>query len=350
VILDANVEPRPDVISLADEAAEGPMAVFRGIAAACEASLVADRPEDRCPMAPFMAEKVHDAINGNDNGKRQMLEGVFNYYSSQKDVPCAGVMMSCMSWIMKGGGPKPAGCNSKIGHYIEAHMQQTGSGSTLQLSDAVTLDSNLQLSDAVTLDREDHEETERASARVAAASASKTVVQHGQHPYTESARDHLGFAGIFSVVALDTHGRLTEPALIQWWKDAAIRFTVGLGRATQYAVGVSIWPAIATPVPPAGDSKLTPLVIGNLRDLQTSYLATQRMKQGFPQGHLLTFQGYGHGILGGSKANKAAEDACYKHVEDYLFHGILPRDGTNCLVITTAKVSEADAERQAPSC
>jgi len=340
LILDGNVEPRPDVVSLADEGAEGPMAVFRGIAAACEASLVSENKDDVCPMAPFMAEKVQATINGQNAIKKALLNEAWNAYSGQKDVPCAAVMMSCMSFIIN-GGPKPAGCNNRLGALIEKYLP-----ASLVSSDQPSI---LQLNDI--FDKKDQIQPKPVYAVLADVKAVR-YQKHAQQPkYMESnPEDHFGMAAIMAVSAMDIHGRMTEEGIIKWWKDAGSRFTMGLGRALFFAMGVSIWPAVATPVPPAGDPDLKPLIIGNLRDLQTSYLATQRMKQGFPKGRLLTYQGYGHCLGPGYGDNMAAEASCLKHVEDYLYEGKLPEDGSTCAVITTAKVGKADAERQVDMC
>jgi len=336
LILDGNVEPRPDVISLADEGAEGPMAVFRGIAAACEASLVSDTPEDVCPMAPFMAEKVHKAMRGKNKVVASLVSGVWSSMSGDKDVPCSAVMMSCMSFILK-GGPKPAGCSNALGDRIEQALGQASSISTLQIKEM--------------FDELEHNRTKPVSAVLADVIVERDD-EHDQEPkYSESVpQDNFGMANIMAVTAMDTHGRLTEEGVIKWWKDAESRFTMGLGRALFFALGVSIWPAVPTPVPPAGDSALKPLIIGNLRDLQTSYLATQRMKQGFPQGHLLTYQGYGHCLGPGWGENMAAEQSCVKHVKAYLHEGVLPEDGSTCAVITTARVGKRYAEGLAAHC
>lgn len=335
LILDGNVEPRPDVISLADEGAEGPMAVFRGIAAACEASLTSEDPEEVCPMAPFMAEKVQAAMKDRGSIKAALLGRVWGSFSGQKDVPCSSVMMSCMSFIMKGGS-KPAGCNNALGNKIEQALGKPGM-SLFELNQMF-----------------DDDEPKRKEP-VSAISTDVEVVRQTEYDhlpkYAEYVpRDSFGMAEIMAVTAMDTHGRLTEEGVIKWWKDAGSRFTMGLSRALFFGLGVSIWPAVPTPVPPAGDSKLKPLIIGNLRDLQTSYLATQRMKQGFPQGRLLTYQGYGHCLGPGWGDNMAAEKSCLKHVHAYLYDDILPEDGSTCAVITTAQVSKRHAEAMAQTC
>jgi len=311
LILDSNNDPRPDIHTIAEEDPMGPMAVFRGITAACEATLTADDKKDVCPLAPFMAEKLHKVVNGNDK-KMLLVKQLFNMYATQKDVPCSAVMISCMSWVIK-GGPKPAGCNTSWGARMERHVN---------LIEAASSD------------------------------AFKVNMQDGQRDDAHSGSgDRHGLAAIYGIRAVDTHGRLTEEGVITWWKDAVGKYTFGLELGLLTAIGIGIWPALATPVPPNGDAALEPLLVGNLRDYQTSYVATQRMKQGFPQGHLLTYQGYGHGLqAGATHANSDAEADCFKHVEMYLFNGTLPEDGTTCAVLTTAKVSEAEAIKLAPKC
>merc|ERR1712107_215249 len=61
--------------------------------------------------------------------------------------------------------------------------------------------------------------------------------------------------------------------------------------------GIDSWPAMPRPHPPVGSPLVAPLIIGNLFDGQTPYQNAQSMLMAFPNGELMTWQGYGHGFL-----------------------------------------------------
>lgn len=302
MILDGNMDPRPDVLSFADEVAWGSMAVFRGIAAACEASVGFNKTvDDICPLAPFMAQKIEAAVTGEDKQKAYIINGLFDMWSREQDVPCAPNMMSCMGWLTSTDcqSCRPRGCQLEMPS-TSSLTQMTGSLDGLR------------------------------------------------------SPDRFNMAMPFAVLGVDVHGRLTEEDIISWWSSAKTRYIFGLWRALWVAIGVSAWPALPRPIPPTGDSKLRPLIIGNLRDLQTSFIASQMVKQGFPQGHLLTYQGYGHGVLpleawsaeSARAQNYGAYVQCHKLSLTYLLTGALPDDGQTCSVAFNAKVTENEAMSQ----
>mmetsp|Transcript_95646 Transcript_95646/g.270683 ORF Transcript_95646/g.270683 Transcript_95646/m.270683 type:complete len:663 (+) Transcript_95646:90-2078(+) len=312
LILDGNTHPKPDVDMYVEEASWGPQAVFRGISAACEHSLTEPLSEDeKCPMAPFMAEKFSRMIRGNDTAAAYIADRAFNMMSTQPDVTCSAAMLSCLGWLQRVAdtpeGSKtsglPTGCPPVV----------LGLASPL--------------------------------------------VDNSVDPN----EDRFGLAEIFSVVALDVAGRWTEDGLISWWRKAKEDRIVGLSRSLIYGLGLGVWPAIPRPIPPIGSVDVAPLVMGNLRDLQTSYDATQDMRSAFPRGRLLTYQGYGHGMsllpedvtasieasmVSGSlpKTNLASRYACTGIIWNYITKGTLPIDGETCAVATTANVGEKAAE------
>ena len=63
-------------------------------------------------------------------------------------------------------------------------------------------------------------------------------------------------------------------------------------------VAISTMPKLPRPVPMYGSAldRVTPLVIGEFHDPATTYTAAQVMKDLFPNGALLSWQGYHHGL------------------------------------------------------
>lgn len=58
--------------------------------------------------------------------------------------------------------------------------------------------------------------------------------------------------------------------------------------------GLMLWPAKATPVAYGWRTGVRPLIVGNLYDGATPMEASKWMRNAFPDGALLTWQGIGH--------------------------------------------------------
>ncbi|CAB9527917.1 Secreted [Seminavis robusta] len=69
------------------------------------------------------------------------------------------------------------------------------------------------------------------------------------------------------------------------------------------------WPK-AVPLPPAGNTFATGILVGQLYDSATPYTWTQEMKMAFPNTHLLTSQSLFHGL-------GDADPDCQRHVKEY---------------------------------
>jgi hypothetical protein len=82
------------------------------------------------------------------------------------------------------------------------------------------------------------------------------------------------------------------------------------------------------------------LVIGNLHDAQTDYVGAQRVRASYPDGALMTWQGYGHCLVGDKllphsdqqsrQQNEIALKKCRGQAARYLSSGELPADGHIC--------------------
>ena len=126
---------------------------------------------------------------------------------------------------------------------------------------------------------------------------------------------------------------------------------------------MSTWPAYARPVPPVADGGIKAVIIGNLHDPNTAYENAQLLKRNFPDGYLVTWQGYGHCLIvpkhgrdlmkayNQSKANHTlpaytnavAKYACMSKILTYLETGEGILDGHTCLMPEPLKLGSAAA-------
>lgn len=134
---------------------------------------------------------------------------------------------------------------------------------------------------------------------------------------------------LLAVAGVDNAGRWTEQQFMHWWRKATSAQPLGLQlRALTMVVGAAVWPVQGRPTPPLGDTKLTPLIIGNMYDPRTAYHNAQNMNVRFPRGTLITWQGFGHGfqMVSGRSLQDAAKRDCFKRiVTDYLRTGVPPK-------------------------
>lgn len=174
-----------------------------------------------------------------------------------------------------------------------------------------------------------------------------------------SGRDFYMMAMQSSVLGLDMSGRLSEESFMQWWRKTKEASPIGVAWALNWAVGLGSWPALPRPMPPIGRDGVKPLVIGNLHDAQTPYKSAQSMRVAFPDGRLMTWQGYGHCLRMPYNAtailkryeeevrdgqpptytDEVGKLLCSKIAFDYLATGQLPKDGHTCKVAQPVRTS-----------
>jgi len=85
--------------------------------------------------------------------------------------------------------------------------------------------------------------------------------------------------------------------------------------------------------PGIGSGKVQPLVIGVLEDVATPFKWSQQMKLAFPNSHMMTWQGYHHGMPSFFEVfekDPTGVDPCMKLIRNYVYTGILPRNGITC--------------------
>jgi hypothetical protein len=106
----------------------------------------------------------------------------------------------------------------------------------------------------------------------------------------------MGLESIGQVLGVDYAGHFTEQSFLQWWQVIHKTQPLGISRSLLLAMAVDVWPVLPRPHPTVGSPVVAPLIIGNLFDPQTPYQNAQGMLEAFPQGQLMTWQGYGHGL------------------------------------------------------
>jgi hypothetical protein len=144
------------------------------------------------------------------------------------------------------------------------------------------------------------------------------------------------------VRALDIAGRLNPHLLAQFFAELGRRHPLGVQGATNILY-IASSPMLPRPTPPFGSPIVQPLIVGTLNDPATTYAAAQDMAAFFPQGRLLTWQGFLHGFkivdappdLEHAKRTRFENGGigayvCTQLVKRYLLTGHLPRDGTVC--------------------
>ncbi|CAK9055256.1 Serine protease Hip1 (Hydrolase important for pathogenesis 1) (Serine hydrolase Hip1) [Durusdinium trenchii] len=188
--------------------------------------------------------------------------------------------------------------------------------------------------------------------------------------------DHFGLGMQALVMATDSSGRLNEEEFIVWWRKASASslrrtarpsdesYPIGILWSINWMVAMSTWPSYSRPVPPAGASGVPAVIIGNLHDPQTAFESAQLLRRSFPEGYLVTWQGYGHCFkvyqhgsellkeYNRSKAmgalpaytNGVGKYACMSKVLSYLQtgHGLV--DGHTCLVSEPLRLGRAAVE------
>ncbi|EOD06057.1 hypothetical protein EMIHUDRAFT_121369 [Emiliania huxleyi CCMP1516] len=143
------------------------------------------------------------------------------------------------------------------------------------------------------------------------------------------------------VRAVDIKGRLSPPALARLWEEMKRLHPLGAMGDTNYH-DIAVQPNLPRPTPPKGRSfdHLTPLIIGQFGDPATVYSGAQMMQRMFPNGVLLSWQGYKHGLPTDPFTDDPNKDEyynagmgaqeCYGKVGAYLETGVLPKNGDVC--------------------
>jgi len=290
LILDANVDPNPDVASMGTSMAKGVSSVWRSFTTACDLTLMENRSADElCPAAPLAESKFMQMIQEGEDVERaaRVMSLVYDAVgTSVVSSAKAAVALLCVESLWRGGT-------------LDICMQPDGNSSASNNNNFVN--------------------------------------------------------GLRAMIfGTDVAGSFHEEAYVQWWKETKAEQPVGLPNAVGWTASFSTWPGSARPVPPLGRSGVKPLIVGNLHDPRTDYSNTQAVRQAFPEGSLMTWQGYGHCLSPileqtGPElletyetamaqeqlppyTNAMARYACVSLIMNYLDTGILPLDGHTCLV------------------
>ena len=96
--------------------------------------------------------------------------------------------------------------------------------------------------------------------------------------------------------------------------------------ARDWTQSLFAWPAAPAPQVMGSRQDVKALVIGNSYDPATPFYNAKRMRDKFPNGVLVTYQGGGHGVQPTSPGGKY----CKALVDNFLQTGQLPLDGTVC--------------------
>eukprot|EP00438_Fugacium_kawagutii_P028533 Skav222530 [mRNA] locus=scaffold2875:91541:93488:+ [translate_table: standard] len=237
VVMDGVVNPMPDVSARADSFTSGIESVWNGLVKDCEVSLVRNVSRDAiCPSAPATGTKTIKVLQGPDKYQAAVLLRLIQTTVFKYPEFFGPGTMACVQQFYSG-------------------KQVMGCDQTLTFVEAL-------------------------------ASRSSRSTSRGE--------DHFSMGMQAMVMGTDTSGRLNEEEVITWWKRTKEMDPIGVTWATGWMTMMSTWPAYARPVPPVGDPNLRPVIIGNLHDPNTAYENAQKMKKFFPEGYLVTWQGYGH--------------------------------------------------------
>lgn len=311
LILDGNVAISNEIRNGADTWALGLEHVWNGLAFGCNAdyflrggdareSLPAD---DLCATTPYPTQKILDLVATAErdtaiHAVRMIrhgldLKGVGGAdYVNGLGVPVGSMIMACVESLHRSGDFSGPGCC-----YVPG------------VPEAVSVDDILNLP-------EEYDPGPRSANQIAA-----------------------------QVRAVDMHGRLSPPDLADLWRELQSAHPLGYTRA-YLVISVASMPNLPRPVPTYASAldSVKPLIIGEFHDPATSYTGSQLMKDFFPNGALLSWQGYRHGLP--SKATSASLDEpessvgfmggghgayeCNSILNDYLETGTLPANGHTC--------------------
>eukprot|EP00931_Biecheleriopsis_adriatica_P085241 TRINITY_DN5956_c0_g1_i2.p1 TRINITY_DN5956_c0_g1~~TRINITY_DN5956_c0_g1_i2.p1 ORF type:complete len:719 (-),score=109.83 TRINITY_DN5956_c0_g1_i2:449-2605(-) len=266
LLLDGAMPPQFHTLDQGTQHAKGLNSVWNGLAAACEdAPSAFVNASEACPAAPGVTGKVLEMIERGDSRGLAVYGMILeNMLSIQTEQPInvAAVLMACIQ--AEYSNTSVAGC--------PLHNTSFDWGGARQLV--------------------------------------YNVPASVPSPHTDYF--NLGING--AVLGLDVAGRPNEEEFIHWWEETLAAYPLSTSWAIGWVVAQATWPAIPAPVPPLGSTTVKPMIVGNLHDPRTAYDSAQRLKDVFPQGSLVTWQGYGHTTIG-PRDSAAAVDAYTREVE-----------------------------------
>jgi len=151
---------------------------------------------------------------------------------------------------------------------------------------------------------------------------------------------------VVNVRSVDMQGRLNPDDLTRLWSALKQKHPLGFLRASNI-LSIAVAPNVPRPTPPYGSSldAMRPLIIGNFNDPATTYDASQAMHTNFPNGALLSWQGYQHGLPMTSMAELAqvldqgflpftwggvGAVECVQKLMNYIKTKELPHNGDTC--------------------
>lgn len=296
MVVDGVIPPDGELDSFLHADSYGLWSVAQGILNDCALSAYQSLPDDhRCPLAPGASTKVHSMLDSVD--ATIATSAALSMYQAVNKICAAPFWIECLSAL------------------------------------------NELSSDSVV--------TENDSVVFCLAALPQPVYPYMSEKPLPSPEEWMGNAptdrwdSFHAVHATDIPGRLTEEAFISWWRGSLEKFEVGTMRTVTYAANIGSWPLEARPMPPAGNTVTKALVIGNLHDQATDYSGSQQMRGMFPEGALMTWQGYGHCLQSSSSdpADSATQEEndkelekCNWYVYNYLLTGELPDDGYTCIM------------------
>lgn len=305
LVLDGVIPPVLETHTLPTHQQKGYSNVFEAVFTDCFESLYRNASEEeRCPLAPSPSSKVQHMINDKTNLTR--AAAVANYFDNiacGNDNACidgAPATVACAAALYE-GAQTPEYCN--VSAVSEAKPENAPLG-----------------------------------------------------PGTENDRFYETQKTIMSaVIGLDAPGRYGEEALIALWQDQLRAYGMSVRHYIEWMVPCSTWPMYSKPLPPAGNERIPALVIGNLHDQATDFGGAQLMRQAFPSGSLMTYQGFGHCLAArsfevvgatGSEVNSVQSINHCKHLIDkYLETLELPFDGHACHLYSPLSLGPAAVER-----
>jgi pimeloyl-ACP methyl ester carboxylesterase len=153
----------------------------------------------------------------------------------------------------------------------------------------------------------------------------------GQTAEEEGAEGDDPYIQQTAVLGADLAGRYSVASALAEWSAMATEYTdAGVTAFIGFFSATFAWPALATPFAPIGNPQVPAIIVGNLYDPSTSYSWSQEMRQQFPSGSMLTWQGVGHYLpILVNNFTKGAND-CHDMVAAYFLTGELPVDGFIC--------------------
>ncbi|KAG8468565.1 hypothetical protein KFE25_013648 [Diacronema lutheri] len=287
LVLDGNVGVENDIYKVGEKLALSYDDVWNGLCSACDASyfVAGERAGRKCAAAPYANEKILKlmAQPARVPGLLRLLKSTLDRGITGRGIaPAAAIAMACIESLSTRGDYTGPGCCAAE---LEADVLPTPA---------------------------------------------------------DEWEDRLSIIQV--VRALDIAGRLNPAQIARFYVELGLRHPLGAQGASN-VIFIASSPTLPRPTPPFGSPIVTPLIIGTLNDPATTFAAAQDMKAFFPQGTLLTWQGFLHGfrIVDALPARDAAASdelrfanggygayVCTQLLKAYLVSGELPRDGTTC--------------------